>query len=100
MKVLHLTLKKKWFDLIRSGEKKYEYRQDKPYWRKRLVDENGEGKHFDVVRFKNGYGKESPTMLVEFGGISFTSDKWWTPKHGEEFTGDIIVISLGKVLED
>jgi len=28
---LHLTLKKNWFDLILSGEKKEEYREIKPY---------------------------------------------------------------------
>ena len=26
-KILHLTLKKKWFDMIASGEKKEEYRE-------------------------------------------------------------------------
>ena len=30
MKYLHLTLKKNWFDLILSGEKKEEYREIKP----------------------------------------------------------------------
>ena len=96
MRILHLTLKKRGFDLIASGEKKHEYRSDKPYWRKRLV-ENGEGKNFDIVRFRNGYFKAA-TMDVEFKGIGFTSDRWWTPKHGEDFKGNIIVISLGKVL--
>lgn len=38
MKTLHLTLKKKWFDMIASGEKKEEYREIKPYWLKRLMD--------------------------------------------------------------
>ena len=33
---LHLTLKKKWFDLILSGEKKEEYREIKDYWCKRF----------------------------------------------------------------
>jgi hypothetical protein len=37
MRVLHLTLKKKWFDMIASGEKKEEYREDKEYWRRRLL---------------------------------------------------------------
>ena len=97
MRILHLTLKKRWFELIAVGTKKHEYRTDKPYWRKRLV-ENGESKEFDVVRFKNGYSKTAPTMDVEFKGISFTSDRWWTPKHGEDFEGNIIVISLGRVL--
>ena len=57
MKILHLTLKKKWFDLINSGEKTIEFREIKPYWTKRL-----EGKHFDIVIFKNGYNKDSPKM--------------------------------------
>lgn len=37
MKILHLTLKQQWFDLIDSDEKKEEYRQLKPYWIKRLL---------------------------------------------------------------
>lgn len=38
MKTLHLTLRKKWFDLIASGEKTEEYREIKPYWVSRFVD--------------------------------------------------------------
>lgn len=34
---LKLTLKRKWFDMIKSGEKKEEYREIKPYWFVRLV---------------------------------------------------------------
>jgi len=37
MKTLHLTLKKKWFDMIASGEKKEEYREIKDYWCRRLL---------------------------------------------------------------
>ena len=32
MKVLHLVLKRKWYDMIASGEKIEEYREIKPYW--------------------------------------------------------------------
>ncbi len=66
VKILHLTLKKKWFDLIKSGEKKVEYREKKPYWEKRI-----EGKLFDSILFRNGYSKDSPSMLVEFRGYDF-----------------------------
>lgn len=38
MKILHLTLKKKWFDMILSGEKSEEYREIKLYWGQRLLD--------------------------------------------------------------
>lgn len=40
MKPLQLTLNKKWFDLIKSGEKKEEYREIKGYWARRLLDFN------------------------------------------------------------
>lgn len=38
MKVLYLTLNKKWFDMIASGIKKHEYREIKKYWLIRLLD--------------------------------------------------------------
>lgn len=38
MKTLTLSLKEKWFDMIKSGEKKEEYREIKPFWDKRLLD--------------------------------------------------------------
>lgn len=98
MKILHLTLKKKWFDLIASGQKKLEFRENKPYWAKRLVDKNGIGKKFDIVRFKNGYGPNVPMVDVEFIGIGFTGSPWFTPRHSEILWNQTIVIQLGKVL--
>lgn len=41
MRLLRLTLKKKWFYMIVSGEKTEEYREIKPYWTNRLFDFNG-----------------------------------------------------------
>ena len=38
MATLTLPLKKKWFDLIKAGVKKEEYREIKPFWEKRLLD--------------------------------------------------------------
>ena len=32
MKTLTLPLKKKWFDMIKTGVKKEEYRERKDYW--------------------------------------------------------------------
>jgi len=42
MNTLNLTLKKKWFDMIASGEKKEEYREIKDYWAVRLLYFNEE----------------------------------------------------------
>ena len=38
-KTLHLVLKRKWWDMIASGEKKEEYRDANHYWAIRLLDE-------------------------------------------------------------
>ena len=37
MNILRLTLKKHWFDLIKSGVKMEEYREIKDYWIRRLI---------------------------------------------------------------
>lgn len=37
MKILELPLKKEWYDMIESGEKREEYREIKPHWSKRFV---------------------------------------------------------------
>ena len=79
-RVLHLTLIKKWFDLILSGKKTKEYRDIKPYWTKRLV-----GKEFEEIHFKNGYSKNAPFMRVEWKDMKKEKGKY--------------VILLGKVLE-
>ena len=100
-KILHLTLKKKWFDLIKSGKKTIEYREIKDYWKKRLVIITNERimcpnfighpfdfREFDKIHFKNGYSKDSPQMIVEFKGISL-----------ETFEGKMcFAIKLGKII--
>lgn len=37
MKILELPLKKEWYNMIESGEKREEYREIKPYWQNRLA---------------------------------------------------------------
>jgi quercetin dioxygenase-like cupin family protein len=59
MKILRLTLKKKWFDMIRNGEKGEEYREIKPYWQKRFE------KDYTHVEFINGYGDHRPRFTME-----------------------------------
>ena len=73
MKSLHLTLCKKWFDMIKSGIKKEEYREIKPYWETRLR------KKYDAVKFVNGYCKNSPSFLIELEGIceGVGRPEWW-----------------------
>lgn len=94
MKILHLTLKKKWFDMIKSGEKKEEYREIKPYWTKRFGDFL-KVNQFDAILFKNGYSKTSPSVLVECIGIDFgKGKKEWGANEGVEY----YILSLGDII--
>ena len=71
--MLTLPIKKKWFDMIKSGEKKEEYREIKPYYNSRLgvrliIQEliNGSNAKFiSNIMFRNGYGKDTPTILCK-----------------------------------
>ena len=83
-KVLHLNLYRKYFDQILKGEKTTEYREVTPYWSKRL-----EGRHYDVIQFRNGYAKIAPVMIVEFKGMGIVTFQT-TPTYA---------IELGKILE-
>ena len=68
MPVLPLILTHRWYDKISSGEKRYEYREIKPFWQKRLFAKDG-----DIVRFHRGY--TATTMEFELVGIDETSEQ-------------------------
>lgn len=100
MKILHLTLKKKWFDMILSGEKKEEYRENKKYWYTRLCcgfPTMYSPKDFDYVRFYNG-GSPSlkhPNFLIECKGIELGKA---VPEWSDNWQGEVFVIKLGKII--
>lgn len=62
--VLNLVLKRKWYDMIASGEKREEYRESKKHWWTRIggwmADSIPHGDGFDVM-----FG-EHKTMVVAF----------------------------------
>ena len=62
--ILHLNLHREFFAQIVERTKRIEYRRRTPYWRRRL-----EGRHYDVIQFRNGYATKAPEMQVEFLGV-------------------------------
>ena len=90
MKVLHLTLQKKWFDMIASGKKKEEYREIKRYWEIRLFSQT-----YDVIEFRNGYGIHAPAVVVELLSIHVGQGEtdWGAPANT-----DVYVLRLGNIL--
>jgi hypothetical protein len=99
---LNLTIKKEWFDMIRSGEKKEEYREIKAYWEIRLEKPRyapfvTDFKNFKTVKFTNGYSNSSPYCIVQCLEINLGEGKLeWGAKPDEFY----YVIKLGEVLID
>ena len=68
-KNLIMILKKEPYQVMVSGEKKVEYRDNTPYWTSRLFNKDGTTKEFQYVEFSNGYRKNRPQFKVEFKGV-------------------------------
>jgi hypothetical protein len=82
-RVLHLNLVRELFDAVANGTKTEEYRDRSDYWKTRL-----EGREYDIIRFRNGYGRDVPEMDVEWKGVEKTVRKG-LPQYA---------IKLGKII--
>jgi len=105
--MLTLPIKKKWFDMIRSGEKKEEYREIKPYWNKRfgnifgrrvydsnrnqfVVNNNVPDKYLGYMKhqyilFRNGYGNDKPTLKCLVDIVITTGKEEWGAEPNKEY---------------
>ena len=118
---IHLPIKRKWFDMILSGEKKEEYREVKPYWWKRLLtvpsatsiahhlwpdyelsDLEGCGVapkygNATTLTLTAGYGKDKPRIIIDLKWIDIkkTNPAWCPPKT----KGLWFSLRLGEILE-
>jgi hypothetical protein len=113
MKILHLPLKKEWYEMIESGVKLEEYREIKPYWSKRLLKDfpiylrisldmsiiandfsvfKGKELHpvYTHVKFSYGYTKRTMTFEIESIRIGKGKPEWGAP------TESVFIIKLGK----
>lgn len=125
MKILHLPLKKEWYEMIESGEKKEEYRALSSYWVSRLIrNSNGEKINsrlyldfvvaystsfnllkldikrdiLNFVKFDNvqfSYGYTKRTMTFECKGIAIGKGH----KEWGAPDNDVFIIKLGKRIE-
>lgn len=62
--MLTLPIKKRWFDMIKSGEKKEEYRELKKYYHtrfKKIFGLDYKDKPAEIL-FRNGYRADSPKL--------------------------------------
>lgn len=69
--MLTLPIKKKWFDMIKSGVKKEEYRTRNDYYYtrfKKIIDNIENGKE-QYILLRNGYSSKSPTLKIKVDNI-------------------------------
>lgn len=126
MKILHLPLKARWYDMIESGEKREEYREITPYWEKRLLDYQRLKKYVEEnikeLRIKQmlfphrtvlegadrafprgythvlfRYGYTKRTMLFEIESITMGFDG--KPEWGAPTDRPVFIIRLGRMTE-
>jgi len=73
-----------------TSHKKEEYREIKPYWRKRLI-----GKKFDAIHFRNGYGKNAPNFTIKLKGLYRGRGiiDWGAPEKSQVF-----ILQLGEII--
>lgn len=101
--MLVLPIKKKWYDMIVSGEKKEEYREIKPYYDSRFMNKfgvifvDGEMVHGEVlpeeirkdwpveVMFRNGYAKTSPSVICECTLSIGEGKEEWGAEKGKKY---------------
>lgn len=120
MKILHLPLKAKWYEMIERGIKTEEYREIKPYWSKRfcitrmqgifsecensecleclLKDKTGlifrdpitNYRKYDIVTFRYGYTKKTMSYIIDDIIIGNGNPEFGAPD------GLVFKIKLGK----
>ena len=88
-KILRLNVKRKYWDLIKSGEKKEEYRIFKPYWITRLVSYKGRPRQYDEIHICLGYPKS--------GDMSKTLVRPWLGYEIKEIEHEIFESKRRKV---
>ena len=92
--MLILPIKKKWFDMIASGEKKEEYREIKPYYNIRFKKIFGfDKKRIEEIVFRNGYRKDSPTIkCICTLRVGKGKEEWGAEPNKEYFILDILEV--------
>ena len=104
--ILPIVVKRKWFDMIASGEKKEEYREKKLYWDRMI---NGwhrrmwaRGAGFAVVEFRDNYGRDARRIAFFAMNQNRMDRQHYSirikKKHPEwgEWDGERYVIHLGQ----
>lgn len=96
MKILHLHLKKQWYEMIERGEKTEEYRYITHYWTVRLFKYN-HGMPLQkqmVVRFYYGYTSRTMDYIINSIEDGIGKPQWGAPNEKK-----VYIIKLGNRIQ-
>ena len=89
-----LPISRRWLDMIACGEKKEEYREDKPYWQTRILDMQKDKGPQETFILRAGYSKDSPAILIDAEPVRRVGgDRYWGARPDERY----IVLKINKV---
>ena len=95
--MLVLPIKKKWFEMIASGEKREEYREIKPYYDSRFMNIFGFdylNKRVEIV-FRNGYSDNSPSVKC----LCILNKGYGKQKWGAEVKKEYYILTILEIIE-
>ena len=97
---LKLTLSKKPFEVMITGEKTEEFREVKKWTTSRLYNKDGSKKEYKYVKFTNGYGKDRPYFICIFNRtyIGNNIKRKYSNNLNLSFENEIYVIELGEII--
>lgn len=112
--MLTLPTKKKWFDMLLSGEKTEEYREINPYYETRFMNLFGiimyDGEYLkcsdiglsecakdDIqeICFRNGYSGNSPSFIAECTLSVGTGKEEWGAEPGKRY----FILTVRKIIK-
>lgn len=89
---LYLSLKKKPFDVMVTGEKQEEFRINSDWIRSRLMDKFGNFKKYDFIKFVNGYGNDKPYFICKYNGFI----ECYMDVAKRKYSNGLIITDIGK----
>lgn len=90
--ILYMTIKLIYFNQIKSGHKKLEFRRKTQYWKQKL-----EHRKYSLVCFRAGYSLNSPTLYIEY--LGYRSKTIQHPFFGTEPV-QVYAIKLGRIVKN
>jgi len=85
--MLTLPIKKKWFDMIATGQKKEEYRNRTKYYETRFINlvpiNSTDSIPKYVIRYRAGYNPDSPLIECIISITEGIGRKEWGAEEGE-----------------